>query len=334
MPETLDEQIEEQALSWLMRATSGTFAPEQAAQLQIWLEQDPAHRQAYDEARVLWAGLEDLRDTPVVTESLAQAATQTPADNTDELAEQRRIRRSFKRFDYRSLGIAACLALAIVLAPAAMQNLKLWQADYQTGVGHQQSISLDDGSRVFLNAASALNTEYNQTQRGIELLQGEAEFQVSKDPARPFVVSVDGMQIKALGTDFIVDKTAESVRVSVVESAVQISHSTWEPVVLHAGQQVDIPAGQNPQAVTEINPRHAAAWRSNRLIFEDEALGRVVEEINRYRPGHVFLSRPALNDLRVSGVFNVQDIDALLAVISKTLPINSASIGGRYVVLF
>jgi len=333
MPETLDEQIEEQALSWLMRATSGTFSPEQAAQLRAWLE-EPAHRQAYSEAKALWAGIEDLRDKPVVTECLEQAKTQNPATNVDELAERRRIHRGFQRFDYRSLGIAACLALAIVLTPLVKENLRLWRADYQTGVGRQQSIALDDGSRVFLNAASALNTEYNATQRGIELLQGEAEFQVSKDPARPFVVRVNGQQIKALGTDFIVDKTSEGVRISVVESAVQISHSNWEPVVLHAGEQVDIPTGQKPQAITEVNPRHAIAWRSNRLIFENEPLSRVVEEINRYRPGHVFLSRPTLNDLRVSGVFNVQDIDALLAVIGKTLPVKSALIGERYVVLF
>ena len=144
-------------------------------------------------------------------------------------------------------------------------------------------------------------------------------------------------QIKALGTDFVVKMISQGIKVSVVESAVQVSDpgkSGIEPVTVHTGQQVNIPAGQKPDPVSTLKLSHASPWRSNRLVFESESLMQVVEDINRYRPGYVFLSRPALRELRVSGVFNIHEIDHLLNVINKTLPVKSIVLGKRYVVLY
>lgn len=216
-------------------------------------------------------------------------------------------------------------------------TLRLWNADYQTAIGEQQTVTLADGSSVYLNAASALNQSYSREQRRIELLAGEAEFKVSKDKGRVFIVVADNQEIKALGTDFVVKVTGQGIKVSVVESAVQVSQpgqSSIEPVTVNTGEQVNIPAGQRPDPIAAINITHASPWRSNRLIFESEPLAQVVEDINRYRPGHVFLSHPSLGNLKVSGVFSIQEIDSLLGVIGKTLPVKSVALGKRYVVLY
>jgi len=231
---------------------------------------------------------------------------------------------------------AACLALVAVLCPTMTSTLRLWNADYQTATGEQQTVTLSDGSSVYLNAASALNQNYSPGQRRIEMLAGEAEFKVSKDKSRPFIVVADNQEIKALGTDFVVKITSQGIKVSVVESAVQVSQhgqSGVAPVPVHTGEQVYIPAGQRPDPIAAMNISHASPWRSNRLIFESEPLAQVVEDINRYRPGHVFLS-PSLGELRVSGVFSIQEIDNLLGVIGKTLPVKSVALAGSYVVLY
>lgn len=194
-----------------------------------------------------------------------------------------------------------------------------------------------DGSIVYLNSASALDTDFSVHERRIKLVAGEAEFVVRKDPSRPFVVIADGQVIKALGTDFIVQKHSLGVRVTVIESAVQVTQPEWpaiRPVVLHPGEQIYALFGQQPGSVLSVKADRIQSWRKNRLIFESETLNKVIEEINRYRPGHVFLAEEALAKYRVSGVSNIDQIDQVLAVIDKTLPVKSVSLGKRFVLLY
>ncbi len=338
MPSKHDGQIEDEALAWLIRATSGEMTLQQERSLADWLAQSPAHQLAYSEAQELWQGLGQLQDRPVVADNLAKMKVErvSPANATIHLIKPSTYAK--RTFPLSQLTLAAaCLTLVAVLCPTMTSTLRLWNADYQTATGEQQTVILADGSSVYLNAASALNQSYSREQRRIELLAGEAEFKVTKDKGRPFIVVADNQEIKALGTDFVVKMTGNGIKVSVVESAVQVSQpgqTSIEPVTVHTGEQVNIPTGQRPDMVEAMNISHASPWRSNRLIFESEPLSQVVEDINRYRPGHVFLSRPSLGELRVSGVFSVQEIDNLLGVIGKTLPVKSVALGERYVVLY
>ncbi|NOU23766.1 MAG: FecR family protein [Methyloglobulus sp.] len=337
MPPNNDGSIEDEALGWLITATSGGMTPQQERSLTDWLAQNPAHQQAFAEAQALWQGLGQLQERPFVADNLAKMEVErvSPANATVHPIKPAYAKRTFPLSQL--MLVAACLAMVAVLCPTMTSSLKLWNADYHTAIGEQQNVTLADGSSIYMNAASALNQDYSPGQRRIELLAGEAEFKVSKDKSRPFVVVADNQEIKALGTDFVVKITSQGIRVSVAESAVQVSQpgqSSIEPVIVHTGEQVYIPAGHRPDPIAAININHASPWRSDRLIFESEPLSQVVEDINRYRPGHVFLSRPSLAELRVSGVFSIQEIDNLLGVIGKTLPVKSISLTDKYVVLY
>ncbi|MEQ1557773.1 MAG: FecR family protein [Methyloglobulus sp.] len=337
MPPNNDGSIEDEALAWLITATSGEMTPQQERSLADWLAQNPAHQQAFAEAQALWQGLGQLQERPFVADNLAKMEVErvSPTNATVHPIKPAYAKRTFPLSQL--MLVAACLAMVAVLCPTMTSTLRLWNADYHTATGEQQNVTLADGSSIYMNAASALNQDYSSGQRRIELLAGEAEFKVSKDKSRPFVVVADNQEIKALGTDFVVKITSQGIKVSVVESAVQVSQpgqSSIEPVTVHTGEQLNIPEGQRPEPVAAINLSHASPWRSNRLIFESEPLSQVVEDINRHRPGHVFLSRPALGELRVSGVFNLDEIDSLLDAINKTLPVKSIALGERYVVLY
>jgi transmembrane sensor len=337
MPPNNDGSIEDEALAWLITATSGGMPPQQERSLADWLAQNPAHQQAYAEAQVLWQGLGQLQERPFVAENLAKMEVErvSPANATVHPIKPSAYAKHTFPLSQLML-VAACLAMVAVLCPTMTSTLRLWNADYHTAIGEQQTLTLADGSSVYLNAASALNQNYSPGQRRVELLAGEAEFKVNKDQSRPFVVVADNQEIKALGTDFVVKITSQDIKVSVVESAVQVSQPGRpgiEPVIVHTGEQVNIPAGHRPDPIAAINITHASPWRSNRLIFESEPLFQVVEDINRYRPGHVLLS-PSLGELRVSGVFSIQEIDNLLGVIGKTLPVRSVSVADKYVVLY
>jgi transmembrane sensor len=223
--------------------------------------------------------------------------------------------------------------LAVGLLATNSDFWQVWQAQYRTNVGGQQTVVLADGSTVYMNTLTSLDPKYSTSERRIKLLDGEAEFVVSKDKSRPFVVEVDGYEITALGTDFVVKKLDQNVTVTMLESAVKVSlpqSPNFTPTVVKAGQRWSA----NSAGLLAFNLRNAAAWRKHRLIFESEPLANVIAEINRYRNGHVFLGNSALAGLKVSGVFNTDHLDNLLNIINKTLPVKSVALAGRYVVLY
>ena len=317
MPNNKPDQIEDEALAWLMRTTSGNFTQQQA--LNNWLNQSAKHRLAYENAQQLWQGLGGLREHPFISKNRIQA---------------KKHHSNHRVFLSRmSLALAASFALIAVLF-----NINpAWHAEYHTSVGEQESISLADASTVHLNSDSSIDPDYSPEQRRIKLVAGEAEFVVSKDKSRPFIVVADGQEIKALGTDFIVKIQPQGISVTVIESSVQVSQpdmNTIVPVVLYPGQRIDSIVGQAPGPVSTVELSRANSWRFNRLIFESETLDNVIAEINRYRKGHIFLGRRSLANYRVSGVFNISELDNLLTVINKTLPIKSIALGERYRVLY
>ncbi len=323
MPTHNPEQLEEQALIWLVRITSGAMSSEQDEQLAAWLQASPAHREAFNSARNLWDGLGELQERP-----LLRAAVNRPTKKPAPVIRQMRPKPRLT-----SWATAASLLLGVGLWVANPDFWQVWQAQYHTGVGGLQTVILADGSTVHLNALTALEPRFSNSERRIRLFDGEAEFIVSKDKSRPFVVDVDGYEITALGTDFVVKKQGQDVTVTMLESAVNVNlpqSSGFTPRIVKTGQRWSA----NSSALVDINPHNAAAWRNHRLIFESEPLANVVSEINRYRSGHVFLGNPALAGLKVSGVFNSGSLDTLLSVINQTLPVKSVVLAGRYVVLY
>ncbi|MGH4001375.1 MAG: FecR family protein [Pseudonocardiaceae bacterium] len=170
--------------------------------------------------------------------------------------------------------------------------------------------------------------------RRIELLAGEAEFVVRADARRPFVVEAGAVRIETLGTDFLVRRDAEGTTVAVVESAVQVHHARGDGAeTVRAGEQIRCD-DRRLGAVRPADLARSTAWRRGKLVFESTPLAEVVAEINRHRPGHVALMSSELRTHRVSGVFAIDRIDTVLAVISETLPVRSQSVAGRYVVLY
>jgi transmembrane sensor len=200
----------------------------------------------------------------------------------------------------------------------------LW-ADARTGIGEQRTFPLSDGSEIVLNTQAAVAVRYSDHTRRVDLLAGEAAFRVEKDAGRPFLVHTHDGQVRAVGTEFIVHKTAEAVLVTVTEGVVEVSTSrdrATVPTLVQVGQRVRY----NHSGVGSVEPvdlRVVTAWQRGKLIFEATPLTLVVEEINRYRRGHIVVINSQLAQRLVSGVFDLQRLDAAVTTIERTLPITS-----------
>ncbi|WP_261241102.1 MULTISPECIES: FecR family protein [unclassified Pseudomonas] len=260
--------LSDDALQWQVLLHSGTASAADQARYQRWKQLSLDHTEAAVEAEMLWL---DLGST-----ATAQAFEALPP----------RPRR--KRW---SAGIAAALVL-VVAGYCGWQEAPLWLADYHTRVGERQSITLDDGSKVLLNSASAVSVAFSATERRVTLRAGEALFDTVADP-RPFVVETAGDTVQGANATFSVRRDGQ--------------------VVLAKGQAR---LGDQVLAVA-ADASALTAWQRGKLIFNGKPLGQVLAELERYQHGRIVVPDSKLAALEVSGVFDLDDPHALLRTLEQ-----------------
>ena len=191
----------------------------------------------------------------------------------------------------KQAGVAASVAL-LVAAVAGWQQAPILLADYHTAVGERQVIILADGTRVTLNSASALSVVFSEHERRVVLDAGEALFETTDDP-RPFVVDTAGEQVQGGAATFSVRRDGR--------------------VVLARGEAK---VGETELAVT-ADAGAQMAWQRGKLIFNGKPLAQVLTELERYRHGRIVLSDSKLAAMEVSGVFDLDEPEALLRTLEQ-----------------
>jgi len=332
-------QIEALAADWLARRDSGRLSATEVAELTAWLDASTAHRIAFirlesawlqaDRLTVLGVGLEPgerpapggWRDSPYFTSRLGEAsapiATISPAQQAGS--------RTFKR---RFAAVAASLLLAFIGAMAVLQ----WSRGsiYQTEVGVASSIPLSDGSKVTLNTNSKIRVTVSETQRLVELQQGEAFFDVAKDEKRPFVVRSGSLRVVAVGTKFAVRLDADQVRVLVSEGRVRIEKEEGgdEEVALAQIDSGSVAYSHGGESVlTQAQPiervEAALSWRTGFVVFHETPLSEAVEELNRYNTRKIVVEDPVIGDTRISGNFRAANGDAFARLLQDGFAIRA-----------
>jgi len=233
----------------------------------------------------------------------------------------------------RGGGRKAAWVLAL-LVPAALAGAygsglrEAWLADERTGIGETRSFSLPDGTAVDLGAASALAVDYDGETRRVRLLSGEALFTVVPRQGlerRPFVVAAEGGTVTALGTRFAVEDFGDSVRVTAVESRVEVASATPAGAggpdrrELTAGDALTYGEGRGLGPTTWAGAADATAFTRGLLVFDGLPLRDVVARLNRYRRGRIVVANGAIAGRRVSGVFRVGDLDGAVEAVAEEL---------------
>ncbi|MCS6624520.1 FecR family protein [Roseibacterium beibuensis] len=326
MTEAYDTTVEKEAAFWFARLRSDELGEEDRARFSRWLAADPAHVSAYADYQGLWSDLDDVAASGPIL-----------ALRREALKAGERSRRAVRRRWIPLGAIAASIAVALVggwmwtQAPALVPPASSGgPATYSTEVGERSSITLADGSVVQLNTDSLLEVDYAEGRRGLKLLRGQALFEVAHDRNRPFVVQAGGQQITALGTAFDVHVEAGETRVTLIEGRIEVKRvngTALFPVApearkLAAGEQL-VALEERPFVVRPADVEKAVSWREGRVVFSDEPLVEVIEEINRYSTRKVVLGDGELGAMRVSGVFRPGSADRFVAALEIGFPVEA-----------
>lgn len=309
-PPSVPAAIVDEAARWLVKVAEAPLDPAEQRRLDAWRGQSSQHERAWQAA---------LRFRGMIGS--------VPASLGKRVWGRARLDRR------AALKGLAGLAVLIPTGRIAWQQWPALQADYWTAPGERRRVALPDGSELHLNSATVADIRFSETERLIRLVSGEILITTASDSTAlepPFVVETRAGRVRALGTRFSVrDMGAGEIEVSVFEHAVLVQPDLQAGSIrVDAGQTLrfDRAAGSSPR------PQHqpAPAWASGRIIADDQRLGDFLAELARHRPG-LLRCDPAVAELRISGVYLLDDTDQVLNILADTLPIRISRVSDYWV---
>ena len=291
---------DDQAADWAVLLADAPDDSELEARFSDWLQADPAHAQAWARAKHTWQALGQL-DAQTRHAWPGTAGTRRAPDNVSPLIQQHPTPtpRHYPLKTLAGLAVAACLML--MLLPGLSLHLS---ADYLTGTGEQRTITLDDGSQLFLAPESAVRLAYSGQKRQVELLKGNVFFDVNPDTSRPFRVISGSTQTTVLGTAFGVDREDNGTLVAVEHGRVKVEDSsTGTQQTLTAGQRLALSWGESA-TFSELSAADVGGWRRGELIARDLTIGQVVDALRPYQSGTIIVTE-AFARQRVTGLYRL-----------------------------
>jgi transmembrane sensor len=306
-----DTTLFDRAMRWVSTLQDGEAA---SADLFRWLAESPRHVEEFTYALTLHDEIAGIPAEVRAQLASAIAVERAPSVVVPLLSSGARQRSALEPNSGRHKAMNAMAAsLAVGVLATAWLVWDGGQQTYRTEIGEQKTFELGDGSVVHLNTQSRLKVRYNDSVREIQLVSGEALFEVRHDPQRPFSVRSDARVVQALGTAFTVYQRPTDLKVAVLEGSVRVSEGKTVIGELKTGEGVRIAPDGRTQP---IDAAQAAAWRNRRLIFRNDTLADIAAELNRYnRRPQVRIADQKAGARRFAATFDVNAPEALVHVL-------------------
>lgn len=326
--------IDDEASIWLVRLDNGNLSDQSRRELKAWLSADKRHSIALKAMADIWDDMDEV------------LISINEVNSSNNVSLWPILKPIFKPYV-----LAASISFFAVFIWLAMP-VNVQKQSYTTLIGQQMDATFDDGSIIHLNTNSRIETEFSDEKRIIKLIKGEALFEVAHDPDRPFIVYAGDRLVQAIGTKFVVHLKSENIQVTVTDGKVKMSkvalntklvdikelnNTTIEKddVYITKGEKVIVGSDQAPK-LTYINPeniKRELAWLDGKLIFDNEELFDVIEEINRYIDIEIVLKEPYLHKIPISGRFDLKDSEALIEAIKLSFNMDSQRLSSNKVLL-
>lgn len=306
--------LSDEALAHVVRLHSGSADRKDWNDFRRWRATSADHEAAAAEAEALWSAASDLTRDP----------------KTGLIRPKRRKAPSRRKL----LGLAG----AGIVAAGGLWSLNVFRpltGDHVTGIAETRIITLPDGSRAFLNALSAINVYFTPERRSIELIEGQAYFEVAGGRAPPFEVRVGAVTATALGTAFDTNRNLPDgeVAIAVTEHSVRVASAAQQSVVIKEGERIIITDDGRLGSVSAEDRSVAIAWQSGQYIAEDRPLGEVVAALSAYHRGWIIIDDARLRELRVNAVLDLRNPDASIAALTAGLAIRMRRISPLIIVI-
>ncbi len=343
VPLAPSRQAEEQATIWISRLDRG-LTDQEKLDLSEWVQSSESNRQALLGLSQVWDEMDRLHQLG----ELFPIAGQVAASNPVGFFQARKPL-------FGGLAFAAMLFLMLIVFEPFdkfSDANSMSRFSYQTAIGEQSVVSLPDASQITLNTNSEVEVFYSQYKRQINLLQGEAHFDVTHDADRPFIVNAGNKSVRAVGTAFnvaVYDKNSIEVvvddgRVVVDQFSTPIQTAEAPIKLLTEEEQYSVSKGEKVvftdnkveaevQTISDIELSDRLSWKSGKLVFRGEPLSEALLEIERYTQVRIEMASDALKPILIVGIFQTGDVDGLLVSLEQNFNIGHTWMESNHIVL-
>ena len=245
----------------------------------------------------------------------------------------------------RILKIAAVIVFALIIGSAAyfvgknqLSNKSMARVMVDdTGLSQ---IVLSDGTLVTLNRDTKINypDQFGSDVREISI-EGEAFFEVTPNPNKPFIIHAGEATIKVLGTSFTVNAYPENDRVEVIVATGKVQFSKLETnqtphlVILDPGEKgTYVNTSKELKKSINTDPNFLA-WKTRTLTFSETSLKEVIQQLNKVYRVQIDLSDTQLDNLLLNAHFENETLEFILEVISSTHGLKVDKQNGHYLLL-
>ena len=359
-----NQQIAEEAADWAVALESGALSPEKNRALADWLLASPRHVEELLINASLYNALGQV--DPEKSRMIDGALTALPPEVVSIMRDRREAPGGFEVAEAQTsnepapaapafvlgarpwpwIGAGAAAALALMVAVVALapyvdgdearhEIAGGASGGFATALGEQRKVTLEDGSIVHVNTQSEIAIRYTDDKRIVQLLRGEALFDVAHNPSRPFRVMAGDTIAEAVGTTFNVYRTQAGASVAVIDGKVAVTapgarleaeQEAGDPaaavartddgrLLLEAGQKAEVANASNTVRVAAANIKAVSSWSVGQLIFESERLSAIAEQFNRYNRIRIIIDDKKLGMTELSGVFDADDPESLISTL-------------------
>ncbi|HEX6169783.1 MAG TPA: FecR domain-containing protein [Chitinophagaceae bacterium] len=301
-----------------MKHLLGEASPEENQAVKEWMNENASNRDYYDQLKKIWDNSRKLAADSTLDVNKAWQRFQKRVTDQKEIPQI--ISRS--RFSWMKVAASAILVAGLGIAVYFLINKNNEPTEMVAQTGQNVLVdTLPDGSVITLNKRSTITypSKFKGDTRAIAL-KGEAFFNVAPDKKKPFVISVNDVQVTVVGTSFNIKSENGNTEVVVETGIVRVSRS-GKTVELSAGEKINMHANDSNAIKEPVTDKLYNYYRSKVFVCDDTPLWKLVQVLNEAYDANIIIGRKELNDKKLNTTFNNESLEQVLEIIHLTFDI-------------
>lgn len=284
--------------------------------VQEWIAADEANKRYFEQFKLIWDTSRQLAVQSTADENKAWERFQNRIKNEDSKVVP------LKKKKFGWIKIAASIILVAGLGYLAYLFLND-PVKEKSIVAYQSPVTdtLPDNSIVTLNKHSVISYDENLDGKNRNVrLKGEAFFNVTPNKKKPFIISVNKLEITVVGTSFNVKADYDGVTEVVVETGIVLVANAKRTIELKAGEKATISDNDSIATKEEVTDKLYKYYRTKEFVCENTPLWKLVDVVNEAYDANIIIANDKLRDLRLNSPFYNESLDQILNVIRETFP--------------
>lgn len=308
----------------------GEASPAEGEMVRQWIQSAQANHQYYDQFKQVWVASRELAVISTVDENAAWKRFQV------RIANGQTVKQAPVKHHFSWMKIAASLLLLVSISAVLYFALSRQPASKTIIAQSGPQVltdTLPDGTQVTMNKNSSIiyQNKFTDTIRSVAL-KGEAFFKVIPNKKQPFIITVNDVKIRVIGTSFNIKNENETTSIVVETGVVQVNNG-GNITVLKAGEKLLLKAGNIKAEKEVVSDQLYNYYRTHEFVCDETPLWKLVDVLNEAYNANIKIGRKGLENLPITTTFHNESLDKILQIIHLTFDITISRNDGQIILL-